>query len=220
MSVIIAGTGTNVGKTLVSAAIMARYGSTRRVNYLKPVQTGEESDTRIVLQLSGAPPDRGLPAYAEFPLPAAPHLSAESAHRPIDYRALLDYVRENSQKECTVIEQAGGLMTPLTRYATNLDLARDLCLPVILVAQTTLGTINHTVLSLMAMRQAGVICAGIVFCGLDNVLYSDNRRTISEMTGVRILGELLVAGGTTLNGEEFRRVAADFDREGVIAALL
>ena len=220
MSVIIAGTGTNVGKTMVSAAIMARYATERSTHYLKPVQTGDESDTRTVLQLSGAPPERGLPVYAEFSLPAAPHLAAERANQPIDYGALLHYVREHSRRQCTLVELAGGLMVPVMRYGTNLDLARDLALPVILVAHTTLGTINHAVLSLMAMRQAGVFCAGVVFFGPDNALYSDNRRTISEMSGVRILGELLVAEGTIFSDTQFRRVAADFDRDGLIDAFL
>ncbi|HNE19373.1 MAG TPA: dethiobiotin synthase, partial [Turneriella sp.] len=79
MSLIIAGTGTNVGKTMVSAAIMARYASERRVNYLKPVQTGEESDTQTVLQLTGVPPERAYPEFARFLLPASPHFAAESA---------------------------------------------------------------------------------------------------------------------------------------------
>ncbi len=219
MSLIIAGTGTNVGKTMVSAAIMARYAS-RRLHYLKPVQTGEESDSDTVLKLSGISSERILPEFARFPLPASPHFAAECAGQVIDYARLLEYTADCSRKHPTLVELAGGLMVPLTRYQTNLDLARDLGLPVILVTRTTLGTINHTVLSLMAMRQAGVACAGVIFFGPDNPLYADNCRSVVEMTGVKILGELLLAEGELLSSESLQQKVRHFDREGNIGKAL
>lgn len=220
MSLIIAGTGTNVGKTMVSAAIMARYASERRVNYLKPVQTGEESDTQTVLQLTGVPPERAYPEFARFLLPASPHFAAESAGHAIGYEKLLHYIGDQTRQTRSVVELAGGLMAPLTRYRTNLDLARDLGLPVILVAHTTLGTINHTVLSLNAMRQAGVVCAGVIFFGPDNPLYADNRRCVAEMTGAGILAELLVAEGELLTAEILKQKVRHFDREGNLGKYL
>jgi dethiobiotin synthetase len=220
MSVIIAGTGTNVGKTMVSAAIMARYATERKIHYLKPVQTGGESDTKTVLSLSGTAPERALPEFARFSLAASPHLAAESAGQAIDYEKLLRYVAEHSSANPTVVELAGGLMVPLTRYQTNLDLARDLALPVILVAHTSLGTINHTVLSFMAMRQAAALCAGVIFFGPDNALYADNRRCVAEMTGASILGELLTAEGELLTAQSLQQKARHFDREGMLGKYL
>jgi dethiobiotin synthetase len=220
MSVIIAGTGTNVGKTMVSAAIMARHAKRRKLRYLKPVQTGSDSDRQKVAQLTALTPDYFVPEYAHCDFPASPHYAAEIAKKPIDYPSLLEFVANHARQGNMLIELAGGLLVPLTRYRTNLDLARDLALPVLLVAHTTLGTINHTVLSLMAMRHAGVTCAGLVFFGPDNELYQDNRRTIAEMTGVQILSELIVAESVNLDAENFRSLAADFDKDGLIARLL
>jgi dethiobiotin synthetase len=220
MSLLIAGTGTDVGKTMVSAAIMARYAKHRKLRYLKPVQTGSDSDRLKVAELTALPQNYFLPEYAHYDFAASPHYAAEVAQKPIDYPSLLECVANHVRQGNTLIEFAGGLMVPLTRYRTNLDLARDLALPVVLVARTNLGTINHTLLSLMAMRHAGVTCAGLVFFGPDNELYQDNRRTIAEMTGVQILSELLIAESVNLDAENFHSLAADFDKDGLIARLL
>jgi dethiobiotin synthetase len=86
-----------------------------------------------------------------------------------------------------VIEGAGGLMVPITRAFLQIDLYQKWQLPVILVTRTTLGTINHTLLSIAAMRSRGIPIHGIAFVGEDN---SDNIRTIGEMGDVPVLGRL------------------------------
>lgn len=208
MSLIIAGTGTDVGKTLLCAAIMARYARVRRLRYFKPVQTGNASDTESVAELTGLPDEYFLPEFARFLLAASPHLAAEVEGKTIEYDQLLTAALSYARRENVLLELAGGLMVPLLRYRTNLDLARDLRLPVVLVAMTGLGTINHTVLSVQAMRAAGAILAGICFVGSEQELYSDNRRTIAEMTGAPILAELLLPAEVRLTAENFADFAA------------
>ncbi|MFZ5628186.1 MAG: dethiobiotin synthase [Spirochaetota bacterium] len=217
MSVIIAGTGTDVGKTLLSAAIMARYAQTHGLLYLKPVQTGDDSDRQTVANLTGLENEFFLLEFAHFSLPASPHYAAEAEGKTLDYEKLQVAVADHASQAKTLIELAGGLMVPLTRYRTNLDLARDLRLPIILAATTGLGTINHTVLSVQALRSAGAVLAGICFVGSDNSLYADNRRTIAEMTGAPILAELLLPAGQKLDRQGFLGLASGFDIAGQLA---
>ncbi|GAB4425333.1 MAG: dethiobiotin synthase [Turneriella sp.] len=220
MSVIIAGTGTDVGKTLLSAALMARYAQTHGLRYLKPVQTGDESDRQTVADLTGLGRENFLPEFAHFSFPASPHYAAEAEGKTLDYENLHSAVANHASQTNALIELAGGLMVPLTRYRTNLDLARDLRLPIILAATTSLGTINHTVLSVQALRSAGAVLAGVCFVGCDNSLYADNRRTIAEMTGAPILAELLLPAGQKLDREGFMELTADFDRAGQLAQFI
>lgn len=220
MSLIIAGTGTDVGKTMLSAAIMAKYAVQHGLRYLKPVQTGTDNDSQTVAALSEAGSGYILPEFSRFSLPASPHFAAEAEGKKLDYTQLRGYVQSHAALGNTLVELAGGLMVPLTRYRTNLDLARDLRLRVVLVAATGLGTINHTVLSVQALRAAGVLVAGICFVGYDNNLYADNRRTIAEMTTAPVLAELLLPEGQKLAPTNFAGLAAAFDSAGAIEKLL
>lgn len=220
MSLIVAGTGTDVGKTLLSTAIMARYATTHGLRYLKPVQTGDDSDRQTVADLTGLGDEYFLPVFAHFSLPASPHYAAEAEGKTLDYDKLYAAVANHASHVNALIELAGGLMVPLTRYRTNLDLARDLRLPIILVAATSLGTINHTVLSVQALRSAGAVLAGICFVGSDNNLYADNRRTIAEMTGAPVLAELLLPAGRRFAPTDVAGLAAAFDPAGAIKNLL
>ncbi|MCS6971866.1 MAG: dethiobiotin synthase [Leptospiraceae bacterium] len=220
MPLIVAGTGTDVGKTLFAAALLARYGQEKNLFYCKPVQTGPASDSAMVAKLSGIHPQRILPEFIRLPLAASPHFAAEQNNTPIAYDALLDYTCQICQKHNTVVELAGGLLVPLVRYRSNLDLVRDLRLPVVLVARTELGTINHSMLSLLALRQRGIFCAGIFFVGQSNPLYPDNRRSIVEMSGVPFLGELFLPNCEITSAAEFAGLLANFDPEQKLYALL
>lgn len=219
MALVIAGTGTDVGKTLLSAAIMARYAEEKNLFYTKPVQTGSDSDRQKVSVLASLPPQRLLDEYAHFPLPASPHYAAEEAGRTLDYAAFLAYLLHAMEKHSLLIELAGGLMVPLLRYRTNLDLLCDLAVPVILVARTELGTINHTLLSLKALESARVSCAGIFFVGAQNPLFADNCRTIAEMSGAPILGNLFLPN-CPFTPAGFAAALQNFDPEGKIQRLL
>ena len=217
MPIFISATGTDVGKTLLSALILARYGSELNLQYLKPVQTGNDSDRASVQNLSGLSDAYFQRELLSFPLAASPHFAAEQAQTKIETQQLT--TRLNAlQGSRTIIELAGGVMVPLSRDFTNLDLMRQIGFQTILVAATGLGTINHTLLSLHALKTAGVVCAGVFFVGADNPLFADNARTICEMGAMQNLGEFFLYG-KKLTPEEFQFRAAAFDAAGKIREL-
>lgn len=204
--VIVAGTGTDVGKTVFSGLVMARYAAELGLKYWKPVQSGSPTDTETVRRISNLGTEFFLPEVHHFALPASPHRAAEVEGKKIDFDALVLNLRTQNASR-VLIELAGGLMVPLSRpsagwadrpdrYKTNLDLTQALGYPVILVAATGLGTINHTVMSLRMLKE----CAGVFFVGPDNPLFEDNVRTIQEMTGVRILGHYFPDGQISSSG--------------------
>lgn len=177
-ALIVTGTDTGVGKTIVAAGLTAALGA----HYWKPVQSGLEdaTDSDIITRLTGTTP---LPETYRLPLPASPHLSAEAAGVEIDLKAL------NLPKTDgpLVVEGAGGVMVPLTRDAYYLDLFAQWAAPIVLVARTQLGTINHTTLSLMALRAAGCNVIGVIFNGPAEPAV---EKTIQEMSRVAHLGRL------------------------------
>lgn len=178
---VIVGTDTDVGKTVVSAAIVAALDA----YYWKPVQSGldGETDSQTVARLSGAPDDRIFAEAWRLRRPASPHLAARDEGVEIDAAAL-------NPPQCDgplVIETAGGVMTPLSARALTIDLLERWRLPVILVARTRLGTINHSLLTLEALRRRAIPMAGIVFSGDAD---ADAQHAIEMIGGARILGRL------------------------------
>lgn len=178
---VVSGTDTNVGKTVFSAGLAGALGA----HYWKPIQSGvsPEGDKETVMRLSGLPADHILPERYRLNAPLSPHRSAELDGIVVEPAELVP----PDVSGPLVIEGAGGLMVPITRAFLQIDLYQKWHLPVILVTRTTLGTINHTLLSLAAMRSRGLPIHGIAFVGEDN---SDNIRTIAEMGNVRVLGRL------------------------------
>jgi dethiobiotin synthetase len=142
----VTGTDTDVGKTVVSAWLVARLGA----SYWKPVQAGNhpETDSEIVRRLTEVAPERILAEAYVLPEPIAPHEAARRAGLTIDMQKFVPPASDRS----LVVEGAGGLMVPLTDTAFVIDLADELELPIVLVTRSTLGTINHTLLSIEAIR--------------------------------------------------------------------
>ncbi|KAB2920460.1 MAG: ATP-dependent dethiobiotin synthetase BioD [Hyphomicrobiaceae bacterium] len=178
---IVTGTDTGVGKTVFSAALVGALAC----RYWKPIQSGldAESDSELVRRLSGAPHEHILPEAWRLKTPVSPHLAAEIDGVGVDPGALVP----PPCPDPLVIEGVGGLMVPLTRQHLFLDLIERWQIPVILCARTTLGTINHSLLSIDALRRRAIPLHGIVFIGPHN---ADNERVIVEMSGVRRLGWL------------------------------
>jgi dethiobiotin synthetase len=178
---VITGTDTDVGKTVFSAALVAALDGC----YWKPVQCGlePETDTETVRRLSELPADRILPEAYRLRLPASPHLAAERERIEID----LDGLQLPSVGRPLVVEGAGGLMVPLTRDMLMIDVFAHWRAPVILCARTRLGTINHSLLSIEALRRRDVPLHGIVFVGEEEKGPQD---TIIAMGAVRRLGRL------------------------------
>jgi dethiobiotin synthetase len=178
---VISATDTDVGKTVFAAALAGAIGA----SYWKPIQCGLEDggDVTRVKALSGLPDDRLLPEAYRFALAASPHRAAEAEGVEIDVARLAP----PSVDAPLVIEGAGGLMVPVTRRILLIDVLATWGIPVILCARTALGTINHSLLSLAALRARSLPVHGIVFVGDEN---PDTERTIVEMGNVRRLGRL------------------------------
>ena len=178
---VISGTDTDVGKTVIAAALAGAIGA----SYWKPIQCGLEDggDVSRVKALSGLPAGRLLPEVYRFALAASPHRAAEAEGVEIDVSRLIPPSVEGP----LVIEGAGGLMVPVTRRMLLIDVLATWGIPVILCARTALGTINHSLLSLAALHGRSIPVHGIVFIGEEN---SDTERTITEMGEVRRLGRL------------------------------
>ncbi|NVO29531.1 ATP-dependent dethiobiotin synthetase BioD [Donghicola sp. C2-DW-16] len=198
-SIIVTGTDTGIGKTVFSAGLTAALGAT----YWKPVQSGleEETDTEIVARLSGRPV---LPEAYRLQIPASPHLSAEAEGAEID--TLLEIPTVDGP---LVVEGAGGLMVPLNRQVTYLDVFARWQRPVILCARTQLGTINHTLLSLRALRAEGCLVVGVAFIGEAE---PEVQETICQMGLVASLGRLPVLPEVTTVALAQAFGAIDMDR--------
>lgn len=217
MALVVAGTGTDVGKTIFSALFMAKYAITDGVRYFKPIQTGDADDASTVQHLAALSDSQVLPHIYRFPVAASPHFAAELAGNEIDPVMVLRTIRGAAQN--TLVELAGGLMVPLTRAYTNLDLIAALNFPVVLVASTALGTINHSLLSYSALQRAKVRIAGIYFVGVQDQVRADNIRTVVEMSGAVNLGNLMLTD-IPISAEDIQSIAHDFDAKRKLAEYL
>jgi dethiobiotin synthetase len=179
-SVIVTGTDTGIGKTVFSAALAGALPG----YYWKPVQAGlvDETDSEMVRRLSGLPRSRIVPEAYRFQAPLSPHRAAEREDMVISRAAF-----ELPSVSPLVIEGAGGLMVPLRRDWLAIDLFTEWQLPIVLCARTSLGTINHTLLSIEALRLRDLPLLGVAFIGDAN---DDSEKTICTMGGVRRLGRL------------------------------
>ncbi|MET3524184.1 dethiobiotin synthase [Mesorhizobium abyssinicae] len=179
--IVITGTDTGIGKTVFAAGLAGLLDGF----YWKPVQSGLDGDTdsEVVARLAGLPPGRVLPEAYRLKSPLSPHRSSEIDGVAIKAADLTFPVLPTP----LVIEGAGGLMVPLNRRIRFIDIFAEWQLPVILCARTTLGTINHTLLSIEALRARSIPLAGIAFIGDE---MADTQRTIAEMGGVPQLGRL------------------------------
>lgn len=178
----VTGTDTGVGKTVVAACLVRRWGA----HYWKPAQTGladEPGDTETVARLAGLDATRWHRPRFEF---AAP-LSVEAAAARENVAVSLADFELPAVAGPLVVEGAGGVLVPLGRDALMADLMARFALPVVLVARTTLGTINHTLLSLEALRGRGLHVAGVVLVGDAS---PSNRQAIARHGTVRILHEV------------------------------
>ena len=178
---IITGTDTGIGKTTVAAMLALALDGL----YWKPIQSGTDdgTDRRRVQTLTQFPDDRLLAERYVLSQPLSPHRAAELDGVGIQSEALALPASERT----LIIEGAGGLMVPITRSKLQIDVFADWDLPVVLCARTGLGTINHTLLSIEALRGRHMRLHGLIFVGDDN---PDNMRTIAEFSGARILGRL------------------------------
>lgn len=177
---IISGTDTGIGKTVFAAALTAALDGC----YWKPIQAGlPETDSAIVQRLSGLPRDRILTEAYRLRRPASPHIAAAAERIEIDTLKL----RPPTADRVLVVEGAGGLLVPINTRALQIDVFAGWFMPVVLCARTSLGTINHSLLSIEALRRRAISIHGVAFIGEEN---AEAERTIVELGGVRRLGRL------------------------------
>jgi dethiobiotin synthetase len=177
----VTGTDTGVGKTLLSALLVAALNR----KYWKPIQTGsdEGTDRETVKKWAEIADDQTYAESYVFPPPVSPHLAAAQQGTTID----LQKVQRPASKDPLIIEGAGGVFVPINDDAFMLDLMRKLQAPVIVAARSTLGTINHTLLTLSAIRGAQIPLQGVVMIGHENV---ENRRAIERYGNVDVVGSI------------------------------
>jgi len=173
----VTGTDTGVGKTVLSAALLLRYPEAR---YWKPIQTGPDDDTAEVSRLSGG---QVICEGIRLPDPVSPHLAAQRVEMSIDLDVLAGQVRTTP----LIVEGAGGVLVPVNDSRTMADLMVLLGLPVLVAARTILGTINHTLLTIEALRTRALQVAGVVMIGDAD---ADNRAAIEHYGNVAVVGEM------------------------------
>ncbi len=178
----VTGTDTNVGKTVTSAMLTLGLGAA----YWKPVQSGLEpiTDTDYLRQVTELDGSHFLPERFRLTEPLSPHASAAIDRVQI---SLSDFQLPATDKPHLVVEGAGGLLVPLNERDFVIDLIKRLDLPVCLVARSSLGTINHTLLSIAQLRRAEIPILGVILNGEQN---PGNRAAIAHYGQVSILGEL------------------------------
>ena len=179
--IIICGTDTDVGKTIVSSFFVQGLKGT----YWKPIQSGTEegTDTKTVCNLLNLEPNRYLSERYKFKAPVSPHWAAEQES---------DFIEPSNLKlpeldELIIIETAGGLMVPLNRNWLQIDQLKAWGAPIILVARTSLGTLNHTLLSLEALKNRNINILGIV---LNGPPHDDNPKTLEQFGNTKVLARL------------------------------
>ena len=198
---IVTGTDTGIGKTVFAAGLAGALNGF----YWKPIQAGidPEGDSETAVRLSGLSADRILPEAYRLALPASPHLSAREEGVEIEIERLSppscscesrspaapcgETGPRPSPRHTLVIEGAGGVLVPVAETLLMADLFRHWQAPAILCARTGLGTINHSLMSVEALRARGVPVLGIVFIG---DAHDENERIVPKLAGVPHLGRL------------------------------
>ncbi len=167
----ITGTDTSVGKTLIAAAIAAALSATLRVGVCKPVATGcherreglVSEDAELLAHHARSPFPLDVICPQRFYHPLAPSVAARYEKSQLDWAAIERSLQVISrQSDFMLVEGIGGIMVPMDAHHSVVDMAAWLGLPAVIVARPNLGTINHTLLTVAALRQAGVKVAGIV----------------------------------------------------------
>ncbi len=179
--IVVTGTDTDVGKTVFAAALTGALGA----SYWKPVQAGTDdgTDRQRVARLTGVAPERILPEAYALATPCSPHRAAAIDGVTID----LDRLALPQVDGPLVVEGAGGVLVPIVGRTTFGDLFARWQRPVVLVARTAVGTINHSLLSIEALRARRVPLLGVAFVG-DSV--PDSEGTIVRLGNTKRLGRL------------------------------
>lgn len=201
--IFVTGTDTGIGKTIVSAGLVCGLRLSDDVCYWKPVQTGieEDNDTETVRSLAECGESEVFESGIRLEKPLSPHLSALLAGVEISVDQILNlYGSLQDSNRFLIVEGAGGVMVPLNESELIIDLISAVGLPAVVVARSSLGTINHTVLTIESLRHRGIEVAGVVMNGEKNV---ENRKAIEHYGKVGVLAEM--PKFEKLDSEDFRK---------------
>jgi len=194
----VTGTDTGVGKTVIAAALCAGLRARgERVAAFKPVVTGLDEqhaewppDHELLASATGQTPEEVAPH--RFGPAVSPHLAAELGGRELEPRDLVAQARRAAARaDVLVAEGVGGLLVPITTEYSVRDLASELALPLLVAARPSLGTINHTLLTLEAARGAGLQVAAVVMTpwpAEPSVMEQSNRLAVERLGHVDVLG--------------------------------
>lgn len=182
----VTGTDTAVGKTIVSAILMVGL----KANYWKPIQSGlsEITDTDWIRKASGLSDEHFLPETYKLTKPISPHASARCDGIQIELDSF--HLPGEDQFPRLIVEGAGGVMVPLNDRYFMTDLMKRLNLPIIVVARSSLGTINHTLLSLEQLRRNNLEVFGVVMNGPKNEINKNAIETYGRTTVLAEVGVL------------------------------
>jgi dethiobiotin synthetase len=199
----------------VAASLLLRYGRPSRdtrLRYWKPVQTGieEDDDTATVRRLADCSGDEVLDSGVRLERPLSPHLAARLSGVRIDVSSLTALASAQASTDRWVVEGAGGVLVPLDECTFVSDLVKALGLPALVVARSSLGTINHTLLTLEALNARSIPVAGVIMVGSSD---RDNREAIETLGRVPVIGELPLLQPLTTDALG-RWVASSLDAEG------
>ena len=180
MSFFLTGTDTEVGKTVICAWLMVHY----RYNYWKPIQSGMDSpDTKTIQKITGFDNSFFFPPAYELQRPLSPH---ESAKRDgIDIELTNFFLPQKEEK--IIVEGAGGILVPINEKYFIVDIIKKLGLPILLVARSGLGTINHTLLTVNELKKRNLPLQGIILNGEKN---QSNKEAVEKYSGVSVVSEL------------------------------
>ena len=179
--IFVTGIGTGIGKTIVSAVLVEKL----KADYWKPIQSGDldDSDTKKVKSLISNKQSVFHPEAYRLHYPFSPHKSAAIDGITIEPEKIILPETKNT----LIIEGAGGLMVPLNNTFLMIDLIKQLGAGVILVSQNYLGSINHTLLSINALKQQNIPVKGIIFNGVKDIY---TKEFILNYSGIELLGHI------------------------------
>lgn len=190
MAIFITATDTNVGKTLFSMGFILKYAKSKKYGYIKPFQSGDkdENDTEIIKSFADPLVKIHDPIYS-FTYPASPFYAATLEKTKIDL-GRVEKTLISLKDEKLLIEGAGGVLVPIAEKTLYIDLIQNIKIPVLLICKTSLGTINHTLLTIEALKNRNINILGFFSFGKLDALGMDNIIYIERYSGIKHIGSM------------------------------
>lgn len=225
-----------MGKTVATACLLSLYRKRGLgVGVMKPVETGVDpecsspanSDAKFLMEISRRSDPLSLVSPVRLKPAASPYQASLIENQPIRVDEIIQSFHALAEKyEAMLVEGVGGLSVPITTDCLVSDLARDMGLPLLVVARNSLGTLNHTLLTLKAAKQEGIPVRGVILNrtepGESDEMEKDHARIITEFSGVSVLGEIPFVGNVSdksFTAETLDRVEASLDFNSLLRGI-